>query len=52
MTRIHGILLGFAALAVATAAPASAADPAWADPRVLDAAKKEGSLVIYSSINE
>src|SRR5437899_4836401 len=30
----------------------SGASPAWADPALLDAAKKEGSLVIYSSINE
>src|SRR5215470_10599885 len=34
------------------AVPARAADPSWADPALLDAAKKEGSLVIYSSINE
>jgi iron(III) transport system substrate-binding protein len=33
-------------------APARAADPSWADPALLDAAKKEGSLVSYSSINE
>lgn len=41
-----------AALIVLGAAPARAADPAWADPKVFDAAKKEGSLVIYSSVNE
>jgi iron(III) transport system substrate-binding protein len=37
-------------------APARAAESgataSWADPALLDAAKKEGSLVIYSSINE
>src|SRR5882672_9006426 len=33
-------------------APARAAEPPWADPTLLDAAKKEGSLVIYSSVNE
>jgi iron(III) transport system substrate-binding protein len=52
MTKFYGTLLGLAAVAVMAAAPAFAADPPWADPRVLDAAKKEGSLVIYSSINE
>jgi iron(III) transport system substrate-binding protein len=41
-------------LTVATlaVAPARAVDPSWADPKLLDAAKKEGSLVIYSSVNE
>jgi iron(III) transport system substrate-binding protein len=38
--------------AVLQFAPAWAADPAWADAKLLEAAKKEGSLVIYSSINE
>src|SRR5947207_3203174 len=37
---------------VASVAAARAADPAWADPKLLEAAKKEGSLVVYSSINE
>src|SRR5262249_16529856 len=33
--------------------PAPAADaPSWADPALLDAAKREGTLVIYSSVNE
>ena len=45
-------LVGLAALALMTCEPVSAADPAWADPRVFDAARKEGSLVIYSSVNE
>lgn len=43
---------GLAALALSSA-PASAADaPSWADPKLVAAAKAEGSLVIYSSINE
>ncbi len=33
-------------------ASAVAADPSWADPKIFEAAKKEGSLVIYSSVNE
>ena len=42
-----------AAAAVAFSAPPTrAADPSWSDPALLEAAKKEGSLVIYSSINE
>src|SRR4051794_31708552 len=41
-----------AAVAGFGALPARAADPAWADPKVYDAAKKEGSLVVYSSVNE
>jgi iron(III) transport system substrate-binding protein len=52
MTNPYRTLLAIAALALMVAAPARAADPAWADARVLDAAKKEGSLVIYSSVNE
>jgi len=31
---------------------ARAADPSWADPKVFEAAKKEGKLVVYSSVNE
>jgi iron(III) transport system substrate-binding protein len=45
-------LLGASALAASALAPAQAADPAWSDPKLLEAAKKEGSLVVYSSINE
>src|SRR5215813_4716624 len=34
-------------------APALAADPpSWLDPKLLDAARQEGTLVIYSSVNE
>jgi iron(III) transport system substrate-binding protein len=50
-------LLRFGAGALAaiglSSAPAGAADtPSWADPALLDAAKREGTLVIYSSVNE
>src|SRR5215813_11352616 len=45
---IPALCLGVLALA----SPARAADPSWADPNVFDAAKKEGTLVIYSSVNE
>jgi iron(III) transport system substrate-binding protein len=42
-----------AAVAVLWYMPARAADtPPWVNPNLLEAAKKEGSLVIYSSINE
>jgi iron(III) transport system substrate-binding protein len=53
--RLHACfcaLLLVAALSPAAFTPVRAADPAWADPPLLEAAKKEGSLVIYSSINE
>ena len=33
-------------------APAAAQTPPWVDPTLLDAAKKEGTLVVYSSTNE
>ena len=33
-------------------ATAHAQSPSWLDPKVAEAAKKEGSLVVYSSINE
>jgi iron(III) transport system substrate-binding protein len=48
---LHACLVA-TALATASLTPAQAADPPWADPKLLEAAKKEGSLVIYSSINE
>src|SRR6476620_4970862 len=47
-----GACLGALLLTIAWLAPARAADPVWADAKLLEAAKKEGSLVIYSSINE
>jgi iron(III) transport system substrate-binding protein len=54
MNRSRRISLAFAALALLAGAsvPARAADPAWADARVFEPARKEGSLVVYSSINE
>ena len=50
LSRASAIL--FAGLLVVGLAPAAAADPSWVDPTLLEAAKKEGSLVIYSSVNE
>jgi iron(III) transport system substrate-binding protein len=47
----YRLLASVAALAI-WSTQAGAADPTWGDPRVLETAKKEGSLVIYSSINE
>jgi iron(III) transport system substrate-binding protein len=44
-------LMSLAALTL-WCAQAAAADPAWVDPQLVEAAKKEGTLVIYSSINE
>jgi iron(III) transport system substrate-binding protein len=44
--------LGAIALFAAACWQARAADPVWADAKLLDAAKKDGSLVIYSSVNE
>jgi iron(III) transport system substrate-binding protein len=38
--------------AFASPAPAPAAEPPWAEPSLLAPAKQEGSLVIYSSVNE
>jgi iron(III) transport system substrate-binding protein len=34
------------------AASAAAQQPSWIEPKLLDAAKKEGTLVVYSSTNE
>jgi len=42
--------VALAALLLASAA--QAADPSWLDHKLLDGAKKEGTLVIYSSVNE
>jgi iron(III) transport system substrate-binding protein len=56
MNRCAGVLLAGVSLALGLAAccaPASAADaPSWLDPKLVDAARAEGALVIYSSINE
>ncbi|HEY7299521.1 MAG TPA: extracellular solute-binding protein [Xanthobacteraceae bacterium] len=40
------------ALLAASANLAPAAEPSWAEPSLLAPAKQEGSLVIYSSVNE
>src|SRR5207247_7186323 len=40
----------FVGLVLLPPLPASAADPSWTEPVLLDAAKKEGSLVIYTSV--
>src|SRR4051812_46271327 len=50
--RLARTCLGAIALVAVTCSQARAADPAWLDTKLLDAAKKEGSLVIYSSVNE
>ena len=49
-----GCRLRFACMAVLAVIPAiaQAQTASWIDPKLLDAAKKEGSLVVYSSINE
>jgi iron(III) transport system substrate-binding protein len=44
-------LMGLAVLGL-NIARAAAADPTWADAQLVEAAKKEGALVIYSSVNE
>jgi iron(III) transport system substrate-binding protein len=52
MTRHLPAALMAAMLAAALSGQACAADPPWADPKLVDAARKEGALVVYSSINE
>jgi iron(III) transport system substrate-binding protein len=42
----------FGVLASALALPASAQDRPWLEPKLLEAAKKEGTLVVYGSMNE
>ena len=44
--------IGFAIALVALAAPAVAQTPSWVVPELLEGAKAEGSLTVYSSINE
>ena len=52
MPPFVSLMLG-AAVALAACAPALAADPpSWLDRKLLEAAKQEGTLVIYSSVNE
>jgi iron(III) transport system substrate-binding protein len=47
------IAIGAAAALTLCCAPAGAAEaPSWADPKLVEAARPEGTLVIYSAINE
>ncbi|MEA2904971.1 MAG: iron(III) transport system substrate-binding protein [Alphaproteobacteria bacterium] len=48
---LHLCLFAGAPVALAVV-PAQAADPSWFDPKLAEAAKKEATLVIYSSVNE
>jgi iron(III) transport system substrate-binding protein len=54
MRAFLGVYLGAVTASVLSwLTPAQAADPpSWLDPALLEAAKKEGTLVIYSSLNE
>lgn len=52
MRLIHLSICTLAATALMSGVEARAADPDWIDPKLLTAAKQEGSLVVYSSINE
>ncbi|MPZ40703.1 MAG: extracellular solute-binding protein [Rhizobiales bacterium] len=45
-------LAGLALIASTLAAPAAAQAPSWVDQKLLEAAKKEGSPVVYGSMNE
>jgi ABC-type Fe3+ transport system substrate-binding protein len=47
-----GRLAGMAAILALASLPARAADPPWLDRALLAAAKKEGSPVLFSSVNE
>ncbi len=50
---LRQLRIGVAALLTLGCAPAGAAEaPAWLDQKLLEAAKPEGTLVIYSAINE
>ena len=52
--RTLGILRACAAAIVGFSAPALAqsASPSWLDPSILDEARKEGSVTVYSTTNE
>ena len=52
MRLLHLSLCALAAGALMLSVSARAADADWIDPKLLPAAKAEGSLVVYSSINE
>ena len=50
---LRACLCALAASAILGFTPVRAADtPSWVDPKLLEAAKKEGTLVIYTSLNE
>ena len=49
--RLFRGLTALAAALVAVPSPAAKAQ-SWVDPGLLEAARKEGTLVIYSSVNE
>jgi iron(III) transport system substrate-binding protein len=49
--RLFGGLIALAAVLVAVPSPAAKAQ-SWVDPALLEAARKEGTLVIYTSVNE
>jgi iron(III) transport system substrate-binding protein len=50
---LTAVAAGLCAVALSLPLPARAADaPSWVDPKLLEAAKAEGAVVIYSSINE
>jgi iron(III) transport system substrate-binding protein len=51
MTRFRAMLIGSLAVVSAPAA-AQPAQPSWVDATLLAAAKKEGSVVVYTSTNE
>src|SRR5262249_33258863 len=51
MPSFVSLLLG-AAVALAASTPSLAADPSWLDRKLLGAARQEGTLGIYSSVNE
>ncbi len=46
------VSIGAALAALLVAAPAQAADPDWMMPEILQSAKAEGSVTVYSSVNE
>ena len=52
--RIGGFLAALAAIALVGVSPgaAQAQSRSWLDPTLLEAAKREGSVVIYTSTNE
>lgn len=49
---LAALLLAFGLSPGFAGAPARAQSPSWLDPALLEAAKKEGSVVVYTSTNE